>query len=81
MPLIFGLLPMFKSCGPGAAISSIVAGLVTFIIAKDMNLSSLALEVGLPTMVSAIVFIGIGLTTKTVPVKVTNLMAVLKRKT
>ena len=81
MPLLFGLLPVFKSCGPGAAISSIVAGLVTFIIAKDMNLSSLALEVGLPTMVSAIVFIGIGLTTKTVPVKVTNLMAVLKRKT
>jgi hypothetical protein len=45
-----------------------------------MNLSSLALEVGLPTMVSAIVFIGIGLTTKTVPVKVTNLMAALKKK-
>ena len=81
MPLLFGLLPVFKSCGPGAAISSIVAGLVTFIIAKDMNLSSLALEVGLPTMVSAIIFIGIGLTTKTVPVNVTNLMAVLKRKT
>jgi len=80
MPLLFGLLPVFKSCGPGAAISSIVAGLVTFIIAKDMNLSSLALEVGLPTMVSAIVFIGIGLTTKTVPVKVTNLMAALKKK-
>ncbi len=81
MPLIFGLLPVFKSCGPKAAISSIVAGLITFIITKDMHLSSLALEVGLPTMVSAIVFIGIGLTTKTVPVKVINLMAGLKKKT
>ncbi len=81
MPLMFGLLPVFKSCGPKAAISSIVAGLLTFIITKDMHLSSLALEVGLPTIVSAIVFIGVGLTTKTVPVKVKDLMAALKRTT
>ncbi len=81
MPLIFGLLPVFKSCGPKAAISSIVAGLITFIITKDMHLSSLALEVGLPTIVSAIVFIVAGLATKTVPVKVEDLIAALKKKT
>lgn len=81
MPLIFGLLPVFKSCGPKAAISSIVAGLITFIITKDMNVSSLALEVGLPTIVSAIVFIEAGLATKTVPVKVKDLMAALKKTT
>ncbi len=81
MPLIFGLLPVFKSCGPKAAISSIVAGLITFIITKDMHLNSLALEVGLPTIVSAIVFIGAGLATKTVPVKVKDLIAALKKTT
>jgi hypothetical protein len=80
MPLIFGLLPVFKSCGPKAAISSIVTGLITFIITKDIHLS-LALKVGLPTIVSGIVFIGVGLATKTVPVKVTNLMAALKKTT
>src|SRR3954470_11606568 len=79
MPLILGLLPMFKFCGPKAAISSIMAGLITFIITKDMMLSSLALEVGLPTIVSAIVFIDIGLTTRTVPAKVSALMAALKK--
>lgn len=81
MPLIFGLLPAFKSCGPTAAISSIVTGLTTFIITKDMHVSSLALEVGLPTLVSAIVFIGVGLLTKTVPVKVKDLVAALKKNT
>lgn len=81
MPLLFGLLPAFKSCGPKAAISSIVAGVVTFIITKNMNVNSLAIEVGLPTFVSAIVFIGIGLTTKTVPRKVKDLLDVLKKRT
>jgi Na+/proline symporter len=81
MPLILGLLPVFKSCGPKAAIASIVAGLITFILAKDLHLNSLALEVGLPTIVSAVVFIGVGLVTKTVPDKVQNLIAALKKKT
>jgi len=81
MPLLFGLLPVFKFCGPKAAISSIVAGLVTFIITKNMNVNSLAIEVGLPTIVSAIVFIGVGLASKTVPAKVKDLIAALKIKT
>ncbi len=81
MPLIFGLLPVFRFCGPKAAISSIVAGLATFVITKDMKLSSLALQVGLPAIVSAVVFIGVGLATKTVPAKVTELLAVLKKTT
>ncbi len=79
MPLIFGLLPVFKSCGPKAAIASIVSGLATFIITKDIHLNSLALEVGLPTIVSAIVFISVGLATKNIPVKVTALIAALKK--
>ena len=81
MPLLFGLLPVFRSCGPRAAISSIIAGIVTFIITKNMHVNSLAIEVGLPTIVSAVVFIGVGLVTKSVPVKVKNLLAALKIKT
>ena len=81
MPLLFGLLPVFKSCGPVAAISSIIAGLVTFIITKDMSLNNLALEVGLPTIVSAIVFVVVGLISKKVPTKVKDLIAALKIKT
>lgn len=81
MPILFGLLPVFKSCGPKAAIASIAAGLITFIITKQINLNSLALEVALPSMVSAVVFIGVGLTTKTVPGKVDDLMAALKKTT
>ena len=78
MPLLLGLLPVFKYCGPKAAISSIIAGVITFIVTKNMNLNSLTLEVGLPTIVSAIVFVGVGLTVKTVPEKVKDLIAALK---
>jgi SSS family solute:Na+ symporter len=81
MPIIFGLLPVFKSCGPKAAIASITAGLITFIITKETKLNSLALEVALPSLVSAIVFIGVGLMTRTVPEKVNNLIAALKKTT
>jgi Na+/proline symporter len=80
MPLLFGLLPVFKRCGPRAAIASIVAGLLTFIITKNLELGNLALEVGLPTMVSAMVFIGAGLLTKQVPEKVEALVLALKEK-
>jgi SSS family solute:Na+ symporter len=78
LPLLFGLLPPFKTCGPKAAIASIFAGLLTFIIGKQMHFSSLALEVGLPTFVSVLVFVGVGLTTRVVPDKVTKLINALK---
>ncbi|MEO7961494.1 MAG: Na+:solute symporter, partial [Ginsengibacter sp.] len=81
MPLLFGLLPVFKSCGPKAAISSIIAGVLTFVVTKNMHVNSLAIEVGLPTIVSAVTFIGIGLATKTVPGKVEDLHAALKKST
>jgi Na+/proline symporter len=81
MPLLLGLIPIFRKCGPKAAISSIIAGVITFIITKNMNTHSLAIEVGLPTIVSAIIFIGVGLATKAVPVKVKDLLAALKKTT
>lgn len=79
LPLLLGLLPAFKSSGPGAAIASIAAGIVTFIVTKNTALNSLALEVGLPALASAVVYIVVGLMTKTVPVTVSNLMEALKK--
>ncbi len=79
LPLLLGLLPAFKSCGPKAAIASIGAGLLTFMISKQITFDSLALEVGLPTMVAGVVFVVVGWTTRTVPEKVTQLITVLKK--
>src|SRR5690606_11873730 len=45
LPLLLGLLPRFRSCGPKTAIISIVAGLLTFVVTKNITLNSLALEV------------------------------------
>jgi uncharacterized integral membrane protein len=69
--MLFGVIPAFKSCGPVAAISSIFAGLLTFIITKNVEISSLALQVSLPLIVSALVYVFIGLVQiRTVPDKV-----------
>ncbi len=81
MPLLLGLLPIFRKCGPKAAIASILAGVLTFIITKEINTHSLAVEVGLPTIVSGVVFISVGLATKAVPAKVKDLLVALKKTT
>jgi Na+/proline symporter len=57
VPLLFGLLPVFRNCGPTGAISSIVGGLVAFIVTKSLALGSLTLDVGLPVIVSAIIYL------------------------
>lgn len=56
VPLLFGLIPIFRSCGPGAAISSVLAGLTAFSITKIIPMDSMALEVGLPVIVSILVY-------------------------
>lgn len=61
IPMLFGLLPTFKRCGPEAAIISIGAGVLTFILTKNVEIPSLALEVSLPLLVSAAVFMSVGL--------------------
>ena len=61
IPMLFGLLPMFKKSGPVAAIGSIVAGLIAFIVTKNIDSLSLALEISLPLICSTITFIVIGL--------------------
>ena len=61
VPMLFGVIPAFKSCGPISAISSIFAGLLTCIITKNIEISSLALQVSLPLIVSTFVYVTIGL--------------------
>lgn len=79
IPLLFGVVPAFRSCGPIAAISSIAAGLLAFIITKNVELS-LALEVGLPVIVSTITYIGVGLTKKEVPDKVNVMLKSISKE-
>lgn len=80
VPLLFGLLPVFKSCGPKAAIFSIAAGLLTFIITKNITIDSLALEVSLPLIVSTIVYSSIGgFSRKFVPEKVKKLLTTISK--
>jgi len=79
VPLLFGLLPSFKACGPTAAISSIAGGLVAFIITKIIPVS-LALGVGLPVITSTVIYsIFAWVNRKSeVPDEVGNLLDVLK---
>ena len=80
IPMILGLLPMFKKSGSKAAIWSILGGLAIFIILKMVEEKSLALEMGAPIMASLILFIVIGLFNKSpVPQKVTELHINLSR--
>lgn len=81
IPLLFGLLPVFKKCGPTAVIASIAVGVITFIVTKVVGVSKLAVEVGLPTIVSGIIFCGFGIfSKKKAPERVEQLLAALKRK-
>ncbi|WP_163378662.1 sodium:solute symporter family protein [Cyclobacterium sp. SYSU L10401] len=76
IPMLFGLIPWFKSCGPKAAIGSILVGLLAFVITKNVELNSLALEVSLPVLSSAITYILIGfLERDTVPDKVKQMLS------
>lgn len=74
VPLLFGLLKIFKNSGSLAAILSIVCGIITFIVTKSIQLQ-LAVEIGLPTAIAAIVYVVIGMirSDTTVPEKVREL--------
>lgn len=78
VPLLFGLIPIFRSCGPIAAISSVVAGLIAFSITKLISMDSMALEVGMPVIVSMLVYSLLGWAIrKPVPKEVTDLEAAI----
>lgn len=61
IPMILGLLPVFRHSGSTAAIVSALAGVATFAIANFVYQGSFAATTGLPVVVSALLFIGIGL--------------------
>ncbi|MCK6210794.1 Na+:solute symporter [Georgenia sp. EYE_87] len=70
IPMLLGLLPAFKRCGPLAAISSWAVGLLVFVLTRyvvDDALTQLApdqltaVQVGGPVVVAIIVFMLIGL--------------------
>jgi len=76
IPMLFGLIPWFKTCGPKAAIGSILVGLLAFVITKNVELNSLALEVSLPVLSSAVTYIFVGfLQRDTVPDKVKQMLS------
>jgi SSS family solute:Na+ symporter len=64
IPMLFGLHPAFKRCGPAAAIISWAGGIIAFAIVKYGVTSNVAATVGLPVLVSVILYVGIGLTNR-----------------
>ncbi|HEY4384097.1 MAG TPA: sodium:solute symporter family protein [Ktedonobacteraceae bacterium] len=66
IPMLFGLLPTFKRCGPAAAITSWAGGILAFALIKYGITNDVAATVGIPVLVSVILYIGIGLATKQV---------------
>ncbi len=60
IPMILGLLPMFRHCGSTAAIVSILGGLLGFVVANYMLDVGQSLEILTPIGVSLILFITIG---------------------
>ncbi|GKV66577.1 MULTISPECIES: sodium:solute symporter family protein [Sporosarcina] len=69
IPMLLGLFPQFKHSDSKAAISSILAGLLMFVLTKYAFTLPLSLSVGSPVLVSGIVFIGMGLLNRNTPVK------------
>lgn len=60
IPMILGLLPAFRHSGSIAAMTSIIGGLLTFVLLKFTSNVDLAVEVGSPILTSLILFIGLG---------------------
>ncbi|AWW28870.1 Na+:solute symporter [Echinicola strongylocentroti] len=81
IPMILGLLPAFKRSDAMSAMCAIVSGLVTFILLKIFPVSSLALEIGAPTLVSFFAFVVTGFfRTAKVDPKVDELINGLSKK-
>lgn len=68
IPMLFGLLPIFKNSDSKAAITSILAGLIMFIITKFIVDWPLSIEIGAPVFTSAAVFILMGYFNRQKPV-------------
>ncbi|MFB6465405.1 sodium:solute symporter family protein [Cytobacillus sp. Hz8] len=64
IPMLLGLLPSFRYCGPSAAITSIIGGLVIFALDKYVFIVGTTATVGLPILGSFIIFVVIGYFTR-----------------
>jgi len=79
VPMMLGLLPVFKHADSKTAIGSILGGLVAFILTKMVFSVSLAVETGAPLFTAAFIFILASLLRrgKPVPAEVEELMEAL----
>jgi solute:Na+ symporter, SSS family len=77
IPMLLGLVPAFKRCGPTAAIVSWAGGLVAFALVKYVFIASVAGVVAIPIVVSLILYSGLGLLNRGVRPEVGALVAAL----
>jgi Na+/proline symporter len=75
IPMILGLLPLFKHSESKSSIISMIAGVLVFIAIKAFFETSLAVEISSPIIVTLILYIGLGFVFgKSVPEKVRKLI-------
>lgn len=81
IPMLLGLFPAFKYSDSKAAISSIIAGLLMFVITKYVVDWPLYVELGAPVFTSAFLFIGIGLMNRgnTINPEIEDLLAAISK--
>ncbi|MCK4748466.1 MAG: Na+:solute symporter, partial [Bacteroidales bacterium] len=60
IPMVLGLLPIFRHSGPRAAIISILSGFVTFVLIKYFVTASQALQIASPALISLVLYSAIG---------------------
>ena len=75
VPMILGLLPLFKHSESKSAIISVISGMLVFVAIKSFFTTGLAFEISTPVIVTLILYIGFGfIFGKTVPEKVSKLV-------
>ena len=68
VPMLLGLVPLFRHADSRAAISSIVAGFVTFVVVAQILTTSAAVRMAAPIAASFAVFVGLAWLNRTRPV-------------
>lgn len=81
IPMLFGLLPIFRHSGSAAAITSIVGGVVMFSLDKFIFHVGTAATVGFPVLVSLVLYLAIGLFSRSRSIRheVTDMMGALNQ--
>jgi SSS family solute:Na+ symporter len=81
IPMILGLMSAFRHSGSAAAITSTLAGVATFALANFVFEGPFVATTGLPVIVSAVIFVGMGLLARSrgVDPEVEELLGALER--